>query len=115
MDWYWIGMLVVGGSVLVLAVWGIRQFIQQDKILQNGVWVPGRIIEHREYYSPRRVGVYTHYYVTYSYEYEGKTYSREQEVSKEIYLASPDEAKVSVHFLPDDPTQVVTNFEEGIS
>ena len=57
---------------------------------------------------------HTYYHVMYSYEYEGKTYTREQEVSKEVYLASPDETKVSVHFLPSDPTQVVTTFDEGI-
>ena len=50
----------------------------------------------------------------YSYEYEGKTYTREQEVPKEIYLASPDKTQVSVHFLPADPTQVVTTFDEGL-
>jgi hypothetical protein len=50
----------------------------------------------------------------YSYEYEGKTYTQEQEVTKEIYLASPAEIQVNVHFLPADPTQVVTTFDEGI-
>ena len=59
-------------------------------------------------------GHHTFYHVMYSYEYEGKTYTHEQEVSKKIYLASPDETTVSVHFMPDDPTHVVTNFDEGI-
>lgn len=122
MNQYWIGILVVGGgSVLALAIWGIKQFFQQDKnfqnqqdhIRQNGVRVEGRIIEHPANYSSlvRKLP----YFVTYSYEYEGKTYTHEQEVSKQVYLASPAEIQVSVHFLPDDPTQVVTNFDEGSS
>jgi Protein of unknown function (DUF3592) len=122
MNPYWIGILVVvgGGIVLALAIWGIKQFFQQDKsfqnqqdnILQNGVRVEGRIIEHRDNFSS--LGRKLPYFVTYSYEYEGKTYTHEQEVSKKIYLASPDETKVSIHFLPDDPTHVVTNFDESI-
>ena len=124
MNQYWIGILVVviGGIALVLAIWGIKQFIQQDKqyqkeqdtILQNGVCVPGRIIKYEgDYGSLGRWGGKTFYHVIYSYEYEGNTYTHEQEVSKEIYLASPDKTQVSVHFLPDDPTQVVTNFDVG--
>jgi hypothetical protein len=122
MNQYWIGILVVvvGGIVVALAIWGIKQFLQQDKIfqnqqdniLQNGVRVEGRIIEHPANFSS--LGRKLPYFVTYSYEYEGKTYTHEQEVSEKIYLASADETKVSVHFMPDDPTQVVTNFDEGI-
>ena len=120
MNQYWIGMLVVvvGGIVLALAIWGIKQFFQQDKIfqnqqdniLQNGVRVEGRIIEHPANFSSlvRKMP----YFVTYSYEYEGKTYTHEQEVSKKIYPASPDETQVSVHFLPADPFTVVTTFDE---
>lgn len=122
MNQCWIGMLVVvgGGIVLALAIWGIMLFVQQDKsfqnqqdnILQNGVRVEGRIIEHPANFSSlvRKLP----YFVAYSYEYEGKTYTHEQEVSKKIYLASPNKTQVSVHFLPDDPTQVVTNFDEDI-
>ena len=123
MNQYWIGMLVVvgGGIILVLAIWGIKQFFQQDKsfqnqqdnILQNGIRVEGRIIEHAVNFSS--LGRNLPYFVTYSYEYEGKTYTREQEVSRKTYLASPDEIQVSVHFLPDNPTQVVTTFDEGSS
>ena len=126
MDQNWIGIfvVVVGGIALVFAVWGIKQFIQQDKqdqkqqdtILQNGVCVQGRIIKHEDdYTSLGGRGHHTFYHVMYSYEYEGKTYMHEQEVSKEIYLSSPDETKVSVHFLPADPTQVVTTFDEGVT
>jgi hypothetical protein len=124
MNQYWIGIFVVfvGGIALVLAVWGIKQFIRQDKqyqkqqdtILQNGVCAVGRIIKHEDDYTVSRYGSHTFYHVMYSYEYEGKRYTQEQEVTKEIYLASPDETQVSVHFLPDDPTQVVTTFDEVI-
>ena len=114
MNQYWIGMLVVigGGIVLALAIWGIMLFVQQDNILQNGVCVEGRIIVHPANFSSlvRKLP----YFVTYSYQYKGKTYTHEQEVSKKIYLASPNKTQVSVHFLPDDPTQVVTNFDEDI-
>jgi Protein of unknown function (DUF3592) len=125
MNQYWIGMfvVVVGGIALVLAGWGIKQFIQQDKqyqkeqdtLLQNGVCVVGRIINHQDDYTASRYGSHTFYHVMYSYEYEGKTYTREQEVPKEIYLASPDETQVSVHFLPADPTHIVTTIDLGIS
>jgi hypothetical protein len=125
MNQYWIGMLVVvgGGIVLALAIWGIMLFVQQDKknqkqqhtILQNGVRVQGRIIKYEDAFSSNSKVPLTYYHVMYSYEYEGKTYTQEQEVSKQIYLASPNETQVSVHFLPDDPTQVVTTFDEDIS
>ena len=61
MNQFWIGtfVVVVGGIALVLAIWGIKQFIQQDKqyqkeqdtILQNGVCVGGRIIKYEDDYS----------------------------------------------------------------
>ena len=61
MNQYWIGIfvVVVGGIALVLAIWGIKQFIQQDKqyqkeqdtILQNGVCVVGRIIRYEDVIS----------------------------------------------------------------
>ena len=124
MNQYWIGIfvVVVGGIALVLAIWGIKQFIQQDKqyqkeqetILQNGVCVGGRIIKYEDAFSANRTVTLTYYHVIYSYEYGGKTYTHEQEVPKEIYLASPDETQVSVHFLPADPTNIVTNIDVGI-
>ena len=121
-DWIGIFVVVVVGIALVFAVWGIKQFIQQDKqdqkqqdtILQNGVCVVGRIIKYEDAISAGTKGTLTFYHVMYSYDYEGKTYTREQEVPKEIYLASPDKTQVSVHFLPADPTQVVTTFDEGV-
>ena len=61
MNQCWIGMLVVvgGGIVLALAIWGIMLFVQQDKkyqkqqdnILQNGICVLGRIIKHQDPFS----------------------------------------------------------------
>ena len=124
MNQFWIGMLVVigGGIILALAIWGIMLFVQQDKkyqkqqdtILQNGICVLGSIIKHQDTFSAGKNLPHTYYHVMYSYEYKGKTYTQEQEVTKEIYLASPDEIQVNVHFLPDDPTQVVTTFDEGI-
>ena len=123
MNQYWIGIfvVVVGGIALVLAIWGIKQFIQQDKqyqkeqdnLLQNGVCVEGRIIKYEDLSRAWSVGA-IFYHVMYNYEYEGKTYTREQEVSKQIYLASPDETQVSVHFLPADPTHIVTTIDLGI-
>ena len=122
MNLYWIGILVGGGIVLVLAIWGILQFVQQDKIfqnqqdkmLQNGVRVVGRITEHRENFSLLRGDVpFSEYYIRYSYEYEGKKYTQEQIVSKEAYITFPDETKVNVHFMPDDPAHCVMNFDEG--
>jgi hypothetical protein len=115
-------VVVVGGIVLALAIWGIILFVQQDKqdqkqqdtILQNGMCVLGRIIKHQDTFSAGRYVPHTYYQVLYSYEYEGKTYTQEQEVPREIYLASPDEIQVSVHFLPDDPTQVVTTIDLSI-
>jgi len=124
MNQFWIGMLVVlvGGIVFAFAIWEIKQFIRQDKqyqkeqeiILQNGVCVEGRIIKYEDAFSAGTKVPLTYYHVMYSYEYEGKTYMREQEVTKEIYLALPDETKVSVHFLPADPTNIVTNIDLGI-
>ena len=76
----------------------------------------GRIIElENDHTSLGGRGSHTFYHVMYSYEYEGKTYTHEQEVPKEIYLASPDKTQVSVHFLPADPTQVVATFDEGVT
>jgi hypothetical protein len=127
MNLYWIGWLVFVVIDLILVIWAIRKFVlqgkqdqkQQDTILQNGVCVVGRIIKYEdEDYASLALGGrghHTFYHVMYNYEYEGKTYTREQEVPKDIYLAFPDETRVSVHFLPDDPTNVVTNFDVGSS
>ena len=107
MDQHWIGALVIGGIVIVFAVCRLIQFFEQYKILQNGVRVVGRIIKHRKQFMWWS-GVWDYeYYVTLRYEYEGKTYTPEEQVSKKIYLTYPDQTKVNVHFMPDDPTRVV--------
>src|ERR1700694_200453 len=98
MNQYWIGVLVVvfAGSVLILAIWGIKQFVQQDKIFQNqqatilqqGVCVVGRIIEYRDDFTELGGKVpHTFYHVTYRYEHYGKTYTHEQEVTQKIFSA----------------------------
>lgn len=115
MNQYWMGILAIGGIALVLVLRSTRQFFQQDKIVQSGIRVVGRITNQRETFSlPDGRVSYTAYYLTYSYEYEGKTYTREQQVSKKVYLTYGDETKVSVHFMPNDPTHAVINFDEII-
>ena len=50
MNQYWMGILVIGGIALVLVL-RIRQFFQQDKIVQSGIRVVGRITNQRETFS----------------------------------------------------------------
>ena len=112
-----------GGIALVLAIKGdqaihsARQAVPEragqypsERSVRRG----DDIIKYEDAISAGTKATLTYYHVMYSYKYEGKTYTREQEVPKEIYLAFPDKTQVSVHFLPADPTQVVTNIDLGI-
>ncbi len=101
----WITMLVLGVIALVIVNWIIQRYVEQNRILKNGVCVVGRIIEHRKQVDWGRQS--NEAYVTISYEYQGKTYTQEQQVSRNVYLTYPDQTKVNVYFLPDDPTQIV--------
>src|SRR2546421_2908248 len=70
---------------------------------RQGIIVEGRITNRRE--KPTR-GV-PNYYVTYGYDYDGQTYSREQQLRKKQYQALENESNVAVRCMSSHP-QVAT-------
>jgi hypothetical protein len=85
--------------------------IGNQYILQYGDLVEGRITEHhKERDEQTTLGfltdfgylIYT-YYLTYTYEYRGKTYSAKQKVRKKTHREIPDGTWIRVRCLPKHP------------
>jgi len=100
-------LLVVGAIILVSG--RIIDYFMRDYILQNGVQVEGRIIEHRDAIKlfSRQYSHSHQYFLTYLYEYQGKTYVQEQQVSLETYERYPDQTAVNVRCLSNHPTRAM--------
>jgi hypothetical protein len=75
------------------------------RVLKNGVLIDGCIIEHRRGFAAPRPGYDRPYGLTFSYEYQGMSYTQEVLVTKETYLAYPDGTKIRVRCRPDAPTR----------
>lgn len=97
-------ILIVGFAFAGMVI--IKQLFVRKHILQEGALVEGCIIEHRRQLALDRMGWHHVYYLTYSYEYQGTTYTIEKFVSEGTYQAYPDGTKISVRCMPDDPTKV---------
>jgi hypothetical protein len=74
--------------------------IVDDYILEHGDLVGGRIIKHHQ---KENEDGFPFYYLTYTYEYRGKTYSKKQRVSQKTYREIPDGPRISVRCLPKNP------------
>lgn len=106
-------ILLLGGLSLlffllsVLIIYTLVRSWWMFNLRRPGVTVEGRIT-HR---NTRTVGggnragrVGTAYYVTYSYDYQGKTYSHEQEVDESSYSVLNEGGLVSVRYAVQHPT-----------
>ena len=83
----------IGFLVSALVIW--RRWVN---LQQNGVLIEGQITEH----SKTRQGE-AGSSITYTYEYEGKAFSRIQDVSKKYYQAWGDGSTVPVRCLAKQP------------
>jgi Protein of unknown function (DUF3592) len=97
-------ILIVGFAFVGMVL--IKPFFVRKQILQKGVIVEGCIIEHRRQLVLDKTGWHHDHYLTYSYEYQGTSYTLEKFVSEGTYQAYPDGTKISVRCMPDDPTKV---------
>lgn len=105
--------IIMGAMILFLVVTAVRYVVsklrsadERRNLRRNGDIVPGRIIEHsiQKGYSSARTGIVHYlYFLAFSFEYQGETYSAEKRVSKKTYLAFQDGDTIQVRCLPDHP------------
>jgi hypothetical protein len=96
-------ILIVGFAFVAMVL--IKPFFVRKQILQNGVLVEGCIIEHRRDPGWWSLGKKPNTYLTFSYEYQGTSYTQEMYVSEGTYQAYPDGTKISVRCMPNAPTR----------
>ena len=94
----WIILLVLLVIFIPVAAVLITKAGQESKLNQEGVLIEGRITKHR---SVTYRGTDT-YYLTYSYTYNGATYSHEELVNDDLYRLG-DGATFPVRCLPQQP------------
>ena len=99
--------LVLFVVFIPIAVILIKKAGVESKLSREGVLVKGRIIDHRQVSNGGRGGY--NYYLTYSYNYKGSTYSREELVNDEIYRLG-DGATFPVRCLPERPEIATLDF-----
>lgn len=97
-------VILIVGLALVASIL-IRPYILRRQVLQNGVLLEGCIIEHQSQLGGEGRSWHYSYGLTFSYEYQGLSYTQEVLVSEETYLAYPDGTKISVRCMPDTPTR----------
>ena len=100
-------LVLVSSPFVFLGVTFLLGAIKEAKewfgLRRQGIIVEGRITNRRE--KPTR-GT-PNYYVTYGYDYDGQTYSREQQVRKKQYQALENGSNVAVLCMSSHP-QVAT-------
>lgn len=97
-------LLVLGSSPFIIfgvvfLVGAIVEGRQWLGLQQQGSIIEGRITKRRE----QPTNGTPNYYVTYSYDYDGQTYSCEQQVRKKHYQALEDGSKVVVRCISSHP------------
>lgn len=93
------GLLLLLFFLFVVIVPTLLKSIVDDYILEHGDLVEGRVIKHHTGCDEDG----THYYLTYTYEYGGETYSKEHVVRKKTYREIPDGTRIRVRCLPKNP------------
>jgi hypothetical protein len=103
--WGYLCLSIVIAATCFLYCWGLsfRREIENAYILENGDLVEGLVIKHhiQTYYEGA-----ADFYLTYTYEYRGETYSKEQSVSKRTYREIPDGPRIRVRCLPNNRERV---------
>jgi len=94
----------MGALFAFVVVWAIRQGFVWNQVHRKGVLVEGRISEHRKVIRMRGPSLFV-YFLTYTYEYQGKAFAREKRVSEETYLAYPDNTKIHVRCMASQPSK----------
>ena len=99
--------VAIGAMFAFVVVWVIYQGIAWDQVHRSGVIVEGRVSEHQKVMRMRGASLFR-FYLTYTYEYRGRTFSKVKRVSEKTYLAYPDDAKIYVRCMSSNPSKAKT-------
>jgi len=95
--------LLLGGLVIAVLIWGIRDFLRWKKLFREGVIVDGRIWAHRREVYKDGEGESVQLYLMYTYDCQGTNYLHEEKVNSAFYHSLKDGDSVKVRCLPQDP------------
>lgn len=85
--------LFFGGMGILILIFIVRKILEWWYLRYSAVMIEGGI--RSLYYLPPSRNHGTEFQVTYSYDYQGKTYSKRESVSKEFYRMLDPHAPVS--------------------
>ena len=96
--------IVIGAMFVFVVAWAIYQGFAWDQTHRSGVIVEGRISEHQKVIRMRGASLFR-FYLTYTYEYRGRTFAKVKRVSEKTYLTYPDDAKIRVRCMSSNPSK----------
>ncbi len=103
-------LLPMIAACIVMAIFFFKRSQREAAIelhvKQDGIAITAHIVKHRV--------LQRDYYVTYSYEYEGKMYEKEQKISSDLFNSLRDGDTIEVSHLPEDPNVSLLVRAEGI-
>ena len=96
--------VAIAAMFIFVVVWLIYQGIAWDQVHRSGVIVEGRVSEHQKVMWMRGASLFR-FYLTYTYECRGKTFTKVKRVSEKTYLTYPDDAKIRVRCMSSNPSK----------
>ncbi len=105
-------LMVFGGLGLFITAAALSGMRTASRLKKRGITVQGQVIDRRITGEGERRRT-TRYYLTYRYEYEGKTYSREEQVDKKQYEMSEKGAILPISLLPEQPQTATAGALQG--
>jgi hypothetical protein len=99
--WFYI---LLGGLVITVLIWVIRNFIPWMKLLRKGVLVEGRIEAHHKRFKYTGHRTLTYLSLAYSYSCNETNYLHEEIVGSRTYSELKDGDSVKIRCLLKDPT-----------
>jgi hypothetical protein len=96
--------IIMGAMFAFVVIWAIYQGFVWNQVHRSGVIVEGRVSEHQQIMRMRGSSLYR-FYLTYTYEYQGKTFAKVKRVNEKTYLAYPDDTKIRVRCMSSNPSK----------
>jgi len=101
----WLPLLFLVTLGVLYGVGGIREARIQRRLRREGIETKAVVVGH---WVMRNA-----YYVTYRYDYQGQSYKRQEQVGSSKYQIWPRGTKISVRYLPKDPSVIRIAGEEN--
>lgn len=106
-----LGIIVIGVIALVVVVAWINEQRIRGELRQQGVTIQAKVTDRHHEHSTNTnsngsISTSDHYYISYRYTVDGKSYYNRESVGFGTYEALAQDAPVEVIYMPGKPNEV---------